>query len=115
MASANKEDSSVMRTLAAVTVVFLNGTFVAALSAMPLFQWNTLQGSVFSEYFWVYLAVSIPLTLVTLIAWSVWIRRQTTIHRAQRCKAIEDFYVGINEKKDKGFSVAVEETKNVWI
>ena len=34
------EDSSAMKTIAVMTMLFLPGTFSAALFAMPLFQWT---------------------------------------------------------------------------
>ncbi|KAL9633644.1 MAG: hypothetical protein Q9164_004579 [Protoblastenia rupestris] len=41
LASVTKDDSTAMKALTAVTVVFLPGTFSAAFFSMPLFQWET--------------------------------------------------------------------------
>ena len=74
-----------MKTLAAVTVVFLPGTFVAALFSMPLFQWDTRTKphSAISKQFWIYWATTLPLTVVTLALWVAWMRLQTRRHRAR--------------------------------
>jgi len=66
----------VMKTLAAVTVVFLPGTFVAAVFSIRLFEWD-MQTARVSRKLWVYVAVSVPLTLVTLTLWFAWMRLQT--------------------------------------
>lgn len=85
-----------MKTLAAVTVTFLPGTFVASLFAIPLFQWQATP--VVSNRFWIYWAVTIPLTLVTLLVWYYWTKRQTKIHRRQESKAQDALQNDIDEK-----------------
>ena len=67
-----------MKTLAAVTVVFLPSTFVAAFFSMPLFQWDgqTVGDSAVSRQFWIYSSVSIPLTVITVGSWLLWMRLQ---------------------------------------
>lgn len=85
LASATKDDSTAMKTLAAVTVFFLPGTFVAAFFSMPLFRWNTEASgnSIVSKQMWVYWAVTLPLTFVTLSLWLAWMRLQTRRHRVR--------------------------------
>ncbi|KAL8696062.1 MAG: hypothetical protein Q9201_007843 [Fulgogasparrea decipioides] len=89
LAAATKDDSTAMKTLPAVTVVFLPSTFVAALFSMPLFNWDTQTAghSAVSEQFWVYWAVSIPLTFVTLALWFAWTRLRM---RRQRARDLEE-------------------------
>jgi len=79
-----------MKTLAAVTVAFLPGTFVASFFAMPLFHWDTTP--VVSSRFWIYWAVAVPLTLVTLLIWVFWTRRQSAIHREQGKQARDELW-----------------------
>ena len=79
LASASKEDSLAMKTLAAVTMVFLPGTFVATLFSMPLFDWDkpaAASSGMVSNKFWIYWVVTIPLTSLTIILWAIWIRTQ---------------------------------------
>jgi len=42
---------------------------------MPLFNWQaSTELEITGPYFWVYWAVAIPLTLLVLGSWGVWIR-----------------------------------------
>ena len=79
-----------MKTLAAVTVAYLPGTFVATIFAMPLFEWNAIGDEIISKRFWVYWAVSIPLTCLTLVIWVLWTKRQAIIHRILEKRAKEE-------------------------
>ena len=83
-----------MKTLAAVTVAFLPGTFVAAIFALPLVNWNAAGGDIIvSTRFWVYWAVTIPLTVLTLLVWALWTRRQARTHRISEEKAREELWI----------------------
>ena len=42
LAAASKEDSTAMKTMATVTIVFLPGTFVAAFFSVPIFRWDAV-------------------------------------------------------------------------
>ena len=91
LASASKEDSTAMKTIAAVTIVFLPGTFIAALFAMPLFQWDAVGDSkIVSNRFWIYWAVTVPLTFLTLLVWVLWTKRQARMHRSLDKRAREE-------------------------
>ena len=80
-----------MKTIAAVTIVFLPGTFIAALFAMPLFQWDAVGDSkVVSNRFWIYWAVTVPLTFLTLLFWLLWTKRQARMHRSTEKRAREE-------------------------
>ena len=89
VALATKHDSTAMKTLAAVTVVFLPSTFISSFLAMPLFRWDDQPDShsLTSRYFWVYWALSIPLTLLTVGVWLAWMRWQ---RRKQTLIDLED-------------------------
>ena len=90
-----------MKTLAAVTVAFLPSTFVAAFFSMPLFQWTaSTDGQVVSKRFWVYWAVTVPLTLATLLAWAVWTRRETRRQSVKDFEAREELWREVDEKGD---------------
>jgi hypothetical protein len=86
----SKRDSSSMKTIAAVTMLFLPGTFVASLFATPMFQWSTTTGLQVQSHIWIYWATAIPLTLVTIGFWWVWLRFARGSERAQ-LKVAEDF------------------------
>lgn len=69
-------DSVAMKTLALVTAVFLPATFIATLFSMSVFDFradpSTADGSVVSNNFWIFWAVSAPLTIIVLGLWWIW-------------------------------------------
>jgi Mg2+ and Co2+ transporter CorA len=69
LATKTMEDSSAMKTIAVMTMLFLPGTFIAALFAMPLFQWT--ESKVIQKSFWIYWAFTIPATALVFIVWNV--------------------------------------------
>ncbi|KAF2812177.1 uncharacterized protein BDZ99DRAFT_347708, partial [Mytilinidion resinicola] len=75
IAAESKRDSTSMKTIAVVTMTFLPGTFIAAIFSMPMFQWDaTSPTDVVNKRFWVYWSITIPLTLLTFLAWFFRIR-----------------------------------------
>jgi hypothetical protein len=73
----SKRDSSSMKTLAVVTMVFLPGTFIATFFAMPLFDWHAPYGQIVDKRIWIYFLVTIPLTIFTSAVWWVWFTLKT--------------------------------------
>ena len=103
LAAASKEDSTAMKTLAAVTVAFLPGTSVAAFFAMPLFEWNAISdGMIVSKRFWIYWAVTVPLTFLTLVIWALWTRRQARVQRISERRAREELLADIEVNRGGG-------------
>ncbi|KAL7909565.1 hypothetical protein GGI35DRAFT_450249 [Trichoderma velutinum] len=92
MAVSSKQDSSAMKIIALLTTFFLPGTFIASFFAMPLFNWSepTLN-QVANNHFWVYWAVTGPLTLVTMagvIAWAVWNSRRIQLLQSRARESV---------------------------
>ncbi|KAF3218167.1 hypothetical protein TWF106_007761 [Orbilia oligospora] len=82
LAIASKRDSSSMKTIAVLTIVFLPGTFVSALFAMPVLNWEAKSyPEVTTDKFWVYWAVTLPMTLLVILTWIVWTKRQSWLNR----------------------------------
>ncbi|CZR66397.1 uncharacterized protein PAC_16298 [Phialocephala subalpina] len=69
IAAASKRDSTAMKTIAIVTMVFLPGAYVATLFSMTMFNWQAQNGQVLSSHFWIYWAVTVPVTLFVLLIW----------------------------------------------
>ncbi|KAI4185217.1 MAG: hypothetical protein LQ346_005946 [Caloplaca aetnensis] len=71
-----KRDSDAMKTIAALTMVFLPATFVATLFGMVFFTAESDSPSGFrvNSLWWIYVAVTIPLTMLTVGAWLGWLR-----------------------------------------
>lgn len=71
-----KKDSIAMKTISALTMVFLPGTFVGTLFGMVFFS-VTESGSSgirVSPTWWLYLAITVPLTALVMILWFGWLR-----------------------------------------
>jgi hypothetical protein len=68
IALASQRDSSSMKSLVVVTMVFLPGTFVSTLLSMPLMGWK--------PPFVMYWTITAPLTIMTLLVWGAWIMVQ---------------------------------------
>ncbi|THV53732.1 hypothetical protein BGAL_0043g00180 [Botrytis galanthina] len=66
-----KRDSKAMKTIAILGMVFLPGTFIASVFAMPVFTWTPEGSMIIQKGFGYYWAVTIPLTLIVLMAWGV--------------------------------------------
>ncbi|MCJ1265620.1 hypothetical protein MMC22_005500 [Lobaria immixta] len=73
IAEATKQDSYAMKTIAILTTLFLPGTFVAALFSTSMFDFDHDSIQV-SRLFWVYWAVTVPLTVVVVVIWQFWLR-----------------------------------------
>ncbi|KAF9638455.1 hypothetical protein BFW01_g9352 [Lasiodiplodia theobromae] len=93
LASAAKRDSSSMKTIAILTTVFLPGTFVSALFSTPLVESDPSQ-------FWIYWAITVPLTGLVMGLWAMWmywINGKNRIKDEEAANAVES-----NEDKQKG-------------
>jgi hypothetical protein len=85
IAKESKKDSSSMKAIAVLTICFLPGPFLAAIFAMPLFDWDRGGNGklVVKDEFRYYWAIAIPLTVLVLgtwaasmlLLWRVWLRR----------------------------------------
>ncbi|KAM5439422.1 hypothetical protein MferCBS31731_004518 [Microsporum ferrugineum] len=74
-------DSSVMKVIAIVSLIYLPGMFVSSIFGMNFF--SAPQGHVLtitvSEDFWLYWSITMPLTVATLLIWAAWHHRQFII------------------------------------
>ncbi|KAJ8108097.1 hypothetical protein ONZ43_g6532 [Nemania bipapillata] len=67
LAEAAKKDSSSMKSIAIMTMLFLPGTYFAALWAVPSLKWG--QGNVIQSDFWWYWVFTGPSTLLIFAIW----------------------------------------------
>ncbi|KAL1656509.1 hypothetical protein SLS61_000973 [Didymella pomorum] len=72
IAEQTQRDSASMITLAAVTMVFLPGTFICTIVSTNFFDFGE-QGLAVSDQWWVLLAAAIPLTILVFIVWWAWV------------------------------------------
>lgn len=68
IALGSRRDRSLVKTIAAVTMSFLPGTFLASCFAISLFNWDGESGEgVINRQIWIYWAITIPLTILTFV------------------------------------------------
>lgn len=76
-----------MKTIGVVSLVYLPGTFVSGVFGTNFFDMDGPgQGPstwAVSSNFWLYWAVTVPLTLATVLAWALWHFYQTKTRRGQ--------------------------------
>ena len=60
-----------MKTIAALTMLFLPATFIATVFGMSFFEYSDRRLSVSGQW-WVYVAITVPTTLLIFIIWWVW-------------------------------------------
>lgn len=99
MTRAALSDSTAMKTIAIVTMIFLPATFVSAIFSMSFFNFSgspTDETWTVSREIWIYFAVAIPLTAISLISWYVWHSRleRTVLHPVAGSKEYEMDQVG---------------------
>jgi Mg2+ and Co2+ transporter CorA len=71
-----------MKTIAVMTMLFLPGTFFAALFALPLLQWT--EPRIIQKNFWIYWAFTIPTTALVFVVWNIltgWTKSSRSIAR----------------------------------
>ncbi|KAJ4347608.1 hypothetical protein N0V95_005254 [Ascochyta clinopodiicola] len=80
-----RRDSSAMKTIAILGIVFLPGTFMATLFSSDMFDWGADDSDVVdahsltvSRKMWIYWVITVPLTVLTLLLWMLWTRRETS-------------------------------------
>ncbi|CZT19440.1 uncharacterized protein RCC_05291 [Ramularia collo-cygni] len=79
IAHAAQVDSSAMKTLSFLGLVFLPGTFISALFSMSFFNFTPAtedrpEAWRISNRFWIYFVVTVPVTMFTVGAWAYWQR-----------------------------------------
>lgn len=112
LAVESQRDNSSMKTIAVVSLVFLPPTFIASFFAMPLFDWNSATlDTVLSPRFWMFWAVSAPLTLIICVSWVLWyqhkkkhIKERNLAEQVKLKKQIAHRYT--NSIRDRGRSVS---------
>ncbi|KAE8423748.1 hypothetical protein BDV36DRAFT_321 [Aspergillus pseudocaelatus] len=74
MSRNTRYDSMVMKTLSFVGMIYLPGTFVSGIFGSNFFDFQSGEKESWemSREFWLYWAVTIPLTLATFTVWALW-------------------------------------------
>lgn len=99
LARESKRDSTAMKAIAFVTMIFLPGTFLSSVFSMDLFTWNAPHDSdVVNGRIWIYWATVIPLTIVVVAFFLLWERYMMRLYQ----KSLKPPPEGVEpETKDK--------------
>ncbi|EPE33279.1 hypothetical protein GLAREA_06291 [Glarea lozoyensis ATCC 20868] len=81
IAYSTSKDSSHMRSIALVTMIFLPGTFFATVFSMTFFNWSATDGQIVSSYFWIYIVVAVACTVLTVGVWWYFVTYRQSKHR----------------------------------
>jgi Mg2+ and Co2+ transporter CorA len=72
IADESRRDAASMKTISILGMIFLPGAYIAAVFAMPVFDWDAAgNGPVTKKGFKLYWAVTIPVTLAVLMVWGL--------------------------------------------
>ncbi|KAI9643027.1 hypothetical protein NHQ30_008762 [Ciborinia camelliae] len=72
---ARKGDANAIKSIAILLLAFLPGAYIAVLFSGSMFNWQAKHvGGVLSEWFWLYWAITGPLTVGVLGTWILWSR-----------------------------------------
>ncbi|RPA81495.1 hypothetical protein BJ508DRAFT_326389 [Ascobolus immersus RN42] len=93
LAEEMRRDSSSMKTVAIMTMIFLPGTFFSALFAMPSLKWPERPG-VIQEGFGLYWALTVTSTAIVFATWYL------TTHREEVVRKMKTQRVEIGKKLD---------------
>ncbi|KIW75791.1 hypothetical protein Z517_10534 [Fonsecaea pedrosoi CBS 271.37] len=70
-----RRDSTSMKVIAVVTVIFLPATFIATIFSMGIFDWHAGQPdddtTIVSSWLWLYFVLSIVLTAIIVVVWKL--------------------------------------------
>ncbi|KAE8329649.1 hypothetical protein BDV39DRAFT_171693 [Aspergillus sergii] len=74
-----QSDSAMMKTIGVVSLVYLPGTFVSGIFGTNFFDYQSGEAESWemAKNFWLYWAVTLPLTLATVVVWALWHYRLT--------------------------------------
>lgn len=83
----NLQVANSMKILAIVTVLFLPATFVASLFSINMFDWHLADGETVSHQFWIYWVVTVPLTIVIIVAFGLITSKKSDLPELPRSSA----------------------------
>ncbi|KAK4206876.1 hypothetical protein QBC37DRAFT_434311 [Rhypophila decipiens] len=80
-----KREGAQMRSIAVLGMIYLPLSCVASVFSTSLFNWNPAEGeTVVSSYIWILAAFAAGMTLLTVLAWHLWTRREKKLEEAKK-------------------------------
>ncbi|ROT38544.1 hypothetical protein SODALDRAFT_333143 [Sodiomyces alkalinus F11] len=83
LAHASKRDSTAMKMISLLGVLFLPGTFLSSVFSMTFFDFEPGAEPMVSTQLWVYFAITVPLTVIILFGWLQFDRKKEEKFREQ--------------------------------
>ena len=75
LAHASKRDSAAMKTISLLGAIFFPGAYLASVFSMTFFNFQN-QGAAVDNRFWIYWAITIPVTVFIVGIWYVWEKKR---------------------------------------
>ncbi|KAH8121027.1 hypothetical protein LI328DRAFT_172363 [Trichoderma asperelloides] len=75
LAELARQDSAAMLTIAAVTLLFLPGTFIASILGTTIFNFADGEMQVYKKW-WIFPATVMPFTILVFVAWFAWLAQK---------------------------------------
>lgn len=72
IARATRDDSSAMKIIAALTMIFLPATAVSGFFGMAFFDYQNGE-VVMAHDWWLFVATTIPITIILIAIWRIWL------------------------------------------
>ncbi|EPE32292.1 Magnesium transport protein CorA, transmembrane region [Glarea lozoyensis ATCC 20868] len=90
------DDSATVRVVTLVTLIYLPASFISSLLGMNLFSYTGRNGDGFeiSNQFWIFIALSVPLTILTVGSWS-YISYKRRRNKALQNLALKEQHPGV--------------------
>ncbi|KAM7213680.1 hypothetical protein V8F06_010938 [Rhypophila decipiens] len=80
-----KREGAQMRSIAVLGMIYLPLSCVASVFSTSLFNWNPTEGeTVVSSYIWILAVLAVGMTLLTVLAWHLWTRREKKLEEAKK-------------------------------
>jgi hypothetical protein len=76
LAHGSKRDSAAMKVISLLGAIFFPGAYLASVFSMTFFNFQNSSGPSVSESFWIYWAVTIPITMIIVGVWYVWEKKR---------------------------------------
>lgn len=81
LAHASKRDSAAMKTISLLGAIFFPGAYLASVFSTTFFNFQAGDGEdEISGRFWIYWAVTVPITVIIVGIWWVWERRREKMY-----------------------------------
>ena len=87
IARASRDDSSAMKIIAALTMIFLPATAVSGFFGMVFFS-NQNGEVVVTRDLWLFIATTIPITIILIMIWRIWLSWPELIKGSQVPKSL---------------------------